>query len=422
MDQWISKIGFPVLTVTENPNGIVVRQDRFLETGAAEPKDNETIWTVPLAILTVDENGKSEINRSAVLDKREDTFVVDTNKPFKLNAGTSGVYRVLYTPDRLAKIASEAAKEGSAFSLDDRIGLVHDSFALAKAGLADVSSALTLTDNLRHEKEYLVVSSIADNLAALVSIWWEQPEVVELLNEFRCQFFGPLVERLGYEYFDSDSADTSLLRTCAINSAAIAGDKGVVKELRSRFAHFIETGDDSKIPADLLKTTFEVGVKYGGRAEYDAMKKILEKPKTPTLGMAAMRAMGANPDPEYVNETFDYILNKSRDQDVIYYFRGLQLNFKARRDLAKFFKDNYDTLYKRFEANFTLKYLVEFSFGSLSTEKDQKEITEFFKVIIILAAFTNMLTVPNRIKTPRSIIWRCRRHWTVFVPRSRSLR
>lgn len=33
-----------MLTVTETPNGITVRQDRFLETGPAEPKDNETIW------------------------------------------------------------------------------------------------------------------------------------------------------------------------------------------------------------------------------------------------------------------------------------------------------------------------------------------------------------------------------------------
>lgn len=44
MDNWISKIGFPVLTVTETETGIKVRQDRFLETGPPESKDNETIW------------------------------------------------------------------------------------------------------------------------------------------------------------------------------------------------------------------------------------------------------------------------------------------------------------------------------------------------------------------------------------------
>lgn len=46
MENWINKIGFPVVTVTEHENGITVRQDRFLDTGPADPKDNETIWFI----------------------------------------------------------------------------------------------------------------------------------------------------------------------------------------------------------------------------------------------------------------------------------------------------------------------------------------------------------------------------------------
>lgn len=61
--------------------------------------------------------------------------------------------RVLYTPERLAKIAEEAAKEPSPFSLNDRIGLVHDSMQLARAGHAKLSSALTLVSGLRNEQE-----------------------------------------------------------------------------------------------------------------------------------------------------------------------------------------------------------------------------------------------------------------------------
>ena len=38
------QMGYPVITVTEKEGGIQVRQDRFLETGPADPKDNETIW------------------------------------------------------------------------------------------------------------------------------------------------------------------------------------------------------------------------------------------------------------------------------------------------------------------------------------------------------------------------------------------
>ncbi|KAG5645001.1 hypothetical protein DXG03_007278 [Asterophora parasitica] len=379
MDNWISKIGFPVLTVSETPTGISVRQDRFLETGHAEPQDNETVWNVPLSILSVDKDGKAVVNKEALLEEREQTFELDTSKPFKLNAGTTGVYRVLYTPERLSKIAEEAAKNDSIFSLNDRIGLVHDALALSKAGLAKLSSALTLVDGLKNEKEYLVWSGIAESLAGLVSIWWENPKIVDQLNGLRRALFVPLVNKLGYEYSASESTDTSLLRTLAISQAAGARDEGVIKELQSRFAHFIKSGDDSQIPADLQRVIFAVAVRHGGRAEYDAAIRLHDKPKTPTERIAAILALGATEDPELLKETFQFIGTNARDQDVVYFFRGTGSNPKARRALANYFKDEYDSLYKRFEGNFTLKSLVELALGYFSTEADAQEVSEFFK-------------------------------------------
>ena len=38
--------------------------------------------------------------------------------------------------------------------------------------------------------------------------------------------FVPLVNKLGYEYSDSDARDTSLLRTFAVEQASAAGDEG----------------------------------------------------------------------------------------------------------------------------------------------------------------------------------------------------
>ncbi|KAG6885073.1 hypothetical protein C0993_006152 [Termitomyces sp. T159_Od127] len=259
----------------------------------------------------------------------------------------------------ITKIAEEASKENSIFSLNDRIGLVHDAMALSKAGLAKLSSALTLIDGLKNEKEYLVWSGISENLSGLVSIWWEHPQVVDQLNALRRALFVPLVEKLGFEYLPTDSVDTSLLRTCAISQASVAKDEGVIKELQTRFAHFMKTGDDSRIPADLQRVIFAAAVRHGGKAEFDAVVKIHDNAKTPTERIAAMQAMGSVEDPELVKETFGFISTKARDQDVVYFFRGLSGNPKARRLLAQYFKDEYDTLYKRFESTFTLKSLVE---------------------------------------------------------------
>lgn len=60
---------------------------------------------------------------------------------------------MLYSDERFAAIAKEAAKGDAVFSLNDRIGLVHDIMALSKAGFCKVSSALTIVDILRDETE-----------------------------------------------------------------------------------------------------------------------------------------------------------------------------------------------------------------------------------------------------------------------------
>ncbi|KAL4067568.1 leucyl aminopeptidase [Scleroderma citrinum] len=383
MDNWITKIGFPILSVTETEGAIHVRQDRFLETGPADSKDNQTIWchrTVPLVILTVDEAGNVMIDKSAVLDTREASFRVDTRRPFKLNAGTYGVYRVLYSDERLAQIASEAAKGDNIFSLNDRIGLVHDSMALAKSGHATVSSALTVVDISREEREFLVWDAISRNLSLLVSTWWENEEIVRRLDEFRCSLFTPLVKRLGYEYTPSDSADVSQLRTRAIEQAASAGDSTVITELQGRFAHYMETGNDSNIPADLFRTTIITAVKHGGRAEYDFAKSLYENPATsPSASISAMHAMCASNDTSCIDDTFSYVLNKVRNQDIIYFFMGLQRNFRTRRSSATFMLNNFSEIEKIYEGNFSFKSVISASLRNMSTQQDYERIQAFFK-------------------------------------------
>lgn len=61
---------------------------------------------------------------------------------------------MLYSPERAQKIAEEATKGDSVFSVDDRMGLVHDSTALAKAGYVKTSSVLDLAEMMsKNEKE-----------------------------------------------------------------------------------------------------------------------------------------------------------------------------------------------------------------------------------------------------------------------------
>lgn len=55
-----------------------------------------------------------------------------------------------------------------------------------------------------------------------------------------------------------------------------------------------------------------------------------------SLGMAATQ------DLDLIEETTRFITNNARDQDIVDFFVALGKNFKARRPLMNYFKDNYD--------------------------------------------------------------------------------
>ncbi|KAJ7242385.1 leucyl aminopeptidase [Mycena haematopus] len=366
MNNWITKIGFPLITVSETSGGIHVRQDRYLDNGTPSMDENQTIWNVPLAILTVDEKGQVHIDKTAILEDREKAFVVNTNRTFKLNAGANGFYRVSYTPERLSKIAIEAAKEGSVFSLSDRIGLLYDVSELSKAGLTPVSGLLTLMEIWKNEpnrKSPFHCISIA-NLSALDLVW---------------VLLGPLIQRLGYEFPEGESVDIAQLRKTVIMGAVVGRDERVTRELRGRFTDYIKTGDKTRIPSDIKKAIFTSAVRYGGREEFEALLKIIEDPVNVADKVAAMRAIGCTVDLGLIKELFSYILTKARDQDAVFFCLGLETNPLARPLLVTFFKDNYDTLSKRFATNSMLKYLVTACFRSLSTQEAHDDAEAFFR-------------------------------------------
>ncbi len=50
--------------------------------------------TLPLNLLVVDNEGKSLLNKATLLDEREKFIPLDTSKPYKLNADTTGFCKI----------------------------------------------------------------------------------------------------------------------------------------------------------------------------------------------------------------------------------------------------------------------------------------------------------------------------------------
>ena len=383
MANWILKQGFPVLTVTEEQDALHIKQNRFLSTGDPTPEEDQTLWHVPLMLKTVGADGKVSTDKDAFLKSERETRIPLQNAQqanYKLNAETIGVYRVAYSPERLAKLGEEAAKPQGAFSLEDRVGLVSDAFTLAKAGYGKTSGGLSLLQALKADPTYLVNSASSGHLSSLSSAWWEQDEQVRnAIDKLKVSIFGPTAKRLGFDFGKDDSPDLKQLRAVAIAAAAQGGDEWTLSEIKSRFAKLVETGDDSQIHPDLLRTVFSQSVKHGGDKEYETVLGVYHNPTTPTHKIAAMLALGASRDQKLLDRTIEFLFGgEVKEQDFMYFFAALSANPAGRRLIWEATKTRYDDLVKRFAGNFSLSRLIEYSFSSFSSQKDAEDVKSFF--------------------------------------------
>ena len=135
-----------MVTVAEEPGQISVRQSRFLSTGDVKPEEDTTTWWIPLGLRS---GGQSV--ESTALTQKEDTVRNVDDSFYKLNANQNGVYRTNYPPDRLLKLGQMRQR----LSLEDKIGLMGDSSALAVAGDGNTVGLLTLLENFKDEDNYL---------------------------------------------------------------------------------------------------------------------------------------------------------------------------------------------------------------------------------------------------------------------------
>ena len=148
-DPWIRKIGFPVITVGEEPGQISIRQNRFLSTGDAKPEEDETTWWIPLGIKSGP--NMTNVDSRALNSKSNVVKGIDQDSVYKINKDLSGFYRTNYPADRLAKLGQSL----DLLSTEDKIGLIGDAAALAVSGEGNTAALLALLEGFKGEQNYL---------------------------------------------------------------------------------------------------------------------------------------------------------------------------------------------------------------------------------------------------------------------------
>lgn len=336
MDFWIRKIGFPVVTVAEEPGQIGVRQERFLLTGDVKPEEDETIWWIPLGLQT---GPNATAHKVTAITSKEETIRDVDESFYKINVNQTGFYRTNYPPERLRKLG--AAKDR--LSIEDKIGLVGDAYALGVSGHGKTTGFLALIESFQEEDNYLVWSQILTNLANIRMTFSGVDDVSKALKKFMLKLVTPAVEKIGWEFKDSEDYLTGQLRVLLIGAAGVAGHESVIKEATRRFGLYTSGTDKSAIHPSLRSAIFRIAVTQGGQAAYDAVKTEYSTTSSIDGKEICLQALGRVQTPELAAEFLAFLFSPAvAVQDKHSGAVAMAANSKVRYELWRFVRDRWD--------------------------------------------------------------------------------
>lgn len=376
MDTWTKKIGYPVLTITEDGDKIHVKQNRFLTTGDVKPEEDESIYPCFLSIRS-----DAGVDKAAALKQREDTYELPKGGKefYKINAEQVGLYRVAYPKERMTKLA-ENGKQGLLSTLD-RAGLVNDAQALATAGYQSTSNLLTLLSSWNKENEYIVWTTLVAAIYGVRNAWkFESPELRDSLKKLQRELVSPMAKELGWEITDADSSTTQALKTLLFGAAVDAEVPEAVEHAKSLFKSYVHDGNKESVNPNLRGNVFAAGVEYGTEADWEALLKLSQTTDNKDEANACLRALGCSEDAAIREKTLGLLLDGTvRAQDIYMPVGGILSTPEGIRAYWKWMTTNWAALSKIVppEGNI-LPSMITLGVRGFTKPEDLAAVEEFF--------------------------------------------
>lgn len=372
MDPWIRKIGFPVVTIAEEPGQISVRQERFLSTGDVKAAEDETTWWIPVGLKT---GNPAKVVHSALTSK-EDTIRDVDDGFYKINADQSGFYRTNYPPQRLVKIGEKQAL----LSVEDKIGLLGDATALAVSGHGTTTALLSLLEGFQKEESFLVWQAITGALAKVRSIFSSNKEISAALKKFALKLVSPAAESIGWDFPKDEEWLTGQSRKLLLAAAAGAGHEGIISEGKKKFAAW-KSGDEKAIHQNLRGVVFNLAVAAGGRDEYDTVKSEFLKTTSVDGKEIAIAALGRSRSYEHALDLLAFVISDAvPPQDAHSAIIAISGNNETRNAAWEFTKNNWQQVEKRLAVtSVVIDRWIKNGLTSYSDTAIRDDISSFFK-------------------------------------------
>ncbi|KAK4185428.1 putative aminopeptidase [Podospora australis] len=383
MQNWIEKVGFPVLTVTEEAEKISVKQSRFLSTGDVKPEDDETTWWVPLALKG--KTGSSGVEPLALTSK-ESTIDGVSNDFYQLNAGATGFYRVNYPESRLKRLGTQLEH----LTTEDKIFITGSAADLAFSGHATTAALLSFVSGLKDETHYRVLSQALDSINTLKSIFGDDEQVKDGLAKFTLELIDKALKQVGWEAKDGEDYNTGLLRKRLLLSAVASGHEEVIASGLKLWSAYQSDPQGSPIPANHRTPVYRAAIRTNPAEAVAVLKK--EWYTTPAIDgkEICLSALGHASDVKVIEEVLlPFLFNASPPAkpadsvpgaDMHILSGSLAGNREARPLLWKYIRENWTEFSNKLAGNpILLDRMINVSLPKFTDFETLKEIETFFE-------------------------------------------
>ncbi len=388
MSSWTDQMGYPVLEVTSQSwkDGYLtvnLHQSWFLADGSCSETDKkEKLWTIPLVARA---SGQSEPTPMKLMSTREDVLKIcaEANSWVKLNYQQPALMRVLYPESMLLSLRTAIASQE--IPAVDRVGLLSDSYALAKSGSLSPEVLIGLLPAYSSERN----STVWEQLEIVIKSFDKLTQGNTELNGWFCEMVRKLIEpcakEVGWNPKPSDGHLGKMLRgtmirlLCTYNS----NSQEVQTETRTRFAAaYADPNDNTSIPTDFAVPVYQLVLKTGGKTEVEKIMEMYSRFETNIEKKMVFSAIGYASTATLKLQVLQWSLNEVKLQDFFYPISSVASSDVQGRNLTfAFFKEQFARISGMLinAVPSLMNSVIQICCGGFTDHAHVDEVEEFFK-------------------------------------------
>ncbi len=285
------KPGIPMIKVTSaactgGATRLTFVQGEFSRDAKARADAKPLRWNVPVIAQTI--GGAAA---RTIVSGGKGSLTVPGCGTVVVNAGQSGYYRVLYTPEMKAALQRDFAQ----IAPIDQLGLLNDSNALGVADYQSMAPGLDLASAVPATASQRVIEDVVDTHNSLYDRFKDDPATQARIAALTAKRFGGVLQKLGMKPVPGEALLDSNLRSTLITTLGGMGDQAVVAEAKRLFAA-LDT-DKTALDGPLRTTWLRI-------IAFNADKPVWDK----------MRTMGQKADGQVVKSTMYRLLGATKDK------------------------------------------------------------------------------------------------------------